>query len=121
MTDKLFDEFIKSKLERYDSGAPMHVWERMQKEKDDRRGFFFLNKRYWLLAIGLLLMISTGVILLETKSKQINQTIVQKNGVSNEQKNSVVPVAITDQSSSDVTSTLVESNCIDFSNRFSAC
>ncbi|XVJ65572.1 MAG: hypothetical protein HEQ40_05180 [Lacibacter sp.] len=105
MTDKLFDEFIKSKLERYDSGAPMHVWERMQKEKDDRRGFFFLNKRYWLLAIGLLLMISTGVILLETKSKQINQTIVQKNGVSNEQKNSVVPVAITDQSSSDVTST----------------
>jgi hypothetical protein len=105
MTDKLFDEFIKSKLERYDSGAPMHVWERMQKEKDDRRGFFFLNKHYWFLAIGLLLMISTGVILLATKSKQINQTLVQKNGAAAEQKRSVVPVAITDQSSSDVTST----------------
>lgn len=105
MTDKLFDEFIKSKLERYDSGAPMHVWERMQKEKDDRRGFFLLNKRYWLLAIGVLLMISTGVILLETKSKQINQTFVQKNTIADEQNLKVVPVTTTDGSASDKTAT----------------
>lgn len=105
MTDKLFDEFIKSKLERYDSGAPMHVWERMQKEKDDRRGFFFLNKRYWLLAIGLLLMISTGVILLQTKSNQFNQTLVQKSTIAQEKKLSIIPVTIVAQSVSSKTVT----------------
>lgn len=54
MTDKLFDEFVKGKLGQHDSGAPMQVWERIrEKEKDDRKGFFFFRK-YWLTAVVLL-------------------------------------------------------------------
>ncbi|MBY0478217.1 MAG: MSCRAMM family adhesin SdrC [Chitinophagaceae bacterium] len=54
MTDKLFDEFVKGKLGQHDSGAPMQVWERIrEKEKDDRKGFFFFRK-YWLTAVALL-------------------------------------------------------------------
>ncbi len=59
MTDKLFDEFVKAKLENYNSGVPMHVWERMKKEKHDRKGFFFFRNRY--LVVAALLLLSTGV------------------------------------------------------------
>jgi hypothetical protein len=59
MTDKLFDQFLKSKLEHYDSGAPMHVWERIKDDKDRRpKGFLFWRNRYIMLLAGLLL---TGV------------------------------------------------------------
>lgn len=59
MTDQMFDDFVKGKLEHYDSGAPMHVWERIrEKEKDDRKGFFFFRR--FLLA-GILLLTLTGI------------------------------------------------------------
>ncbi len=59
MTDQLFDDFVKGKLEHYDSGVPMHVWERIrEKEKDDRKGFFFFRR--FLLA-ALLLLSLTGI------------------------------------------------------------
>ncbi|MBS4065827.1 MAG: hypothetical protein KGZ74_14810 [Chitinophagaceae bacterium] len=68
MTDKLFDSFIKSKLEHYDSGAPMHVWERIKNDKDRKpKGFFFWRNRYILLLAGLFLTGITSYILLNNK------------------------------------------------------
>lgn len=59
MTDKLFDEFVKGKLEHYDSGAPMNVWQRIrEKEKDDRKGFFFFRR---FLLTGILLFTVAGI------------------------------------------------------------
>ncbi|MBX9784013.1 MAG: hypothetical protein K2X48_12055 [Chitinophagaceae bacterium] len=69
MTDKLFDEFVKSKLEQYDSGAPMHVWERMKKDKDDDpKGFFFWRNRYLLLIGALFLATGIGYLLMQRDS-----------------------------------------------------
>lgn len=70
MTDKLFDDFVQSKLEQYDSGAPMHVWERMQKEKNDRKGFFFFRKKFLILGIALLAFTGIGFITSELFLKQ---------------------------------------------------
>jgi hypothetical protein len=68
MTDKLFDSFIKSKLEQYDSGAPMHVWERIKKDKDRKpKGFFFWRNRYVLLLAGLFIGSGAAYFLLNKK------------------------------------------------------
>lgn len=74
MTDKLFDDFVKDKLKSYDSGAPMHVWERIrEKEKSDKKGFFFF-RRYFLTGMALLAL--TGIAYLTwntvSKSKHVN-------------------------------------------------
>lgn len=72
MTDQLFDDFVKGKLEHYDSGAPMHVWERIrEKEKDDRKGFFFFRR--FLLA-GILLLTLTGIGYFAAKQVKNNET-----------------------------------------------
>ncbi len=81
MTDKLFDEFVKSKLEHYDSGAPMHVWERIrEKEKDDKKGFFFF-KRFWL--TGIVMLTLTGMAYLTwnsvTKNNEKDQQVTAAN------------------------------------------
>jgi hypothetical protein len=73
MTDKLFDDFVQSKLEHYDSGAPMHVWDRIKKEKDDRKGFFFFRNRYWLLAAALLITTGGGFLIADSFSKKENK------------------------------------------------
>jgi hypothetical protein len=60
MNDKLFDDFLKEKLGTYDSGAPMHVWERIrEKDKDDRKWFFFF-RRYGIVTLGVLAVAITG-------------------------------------------------------------
>jgi hypothetical protein len=75
MTDKLFDEFVKSKLEQHDSGAPMHVWERIKRDKDDnpKAIFFWWNKKHWILLGVLLIASSTGFLLLK---KDVNPSVV---------------------------------------------
>lgn len=56
MTDKLFDDFFKQKLENHDSGAPMHVWEKVRcelHEDDDDKGIIWWKNPLWLIALFL--------------------------------------------------------------------
>lgn len=62
MTDKLFDDFLKQKLEHYDSGSPMHVWEKVRRElheDNDDKGVVWWKNPVWLLGIFLLSGITT--------------------------------------------------------------
>jgi hypothetical protein len=57
MKEESFESYIKEKLEQYDSGAPMHVWERIKKEKEERKyGFFFLKRYGWFLILAPIIM-----------------------------------------------------------------
>ena len=102
MTDKLFDEFVKSKLEQYDSGAPMNVWERIKKDKDDdpKGIFFWWNKKHWILLSVLLIASSTGFLLLKKESVSLAKTITSKKDVAN--------TSVNHQSSSNKTSSLTQ-------------
>ncbi len=84
MTDKLFDSFIKSKLESYDSGAPMHVWERIKKDDDDDpKGFFFwMWKNKYLLLSGMLLVATATGYWLKSYSKQ-DSTVAKSDSKNN--------------------------------------
>ena len=89
MTDKLFDDFVKDKLKSYDSGAPMHVWERIrEKDKSDKKGFFFF-RRYWLTGIALFAI--TGIAYLTwnavSKSKTVSDYSTQKEKINIQQEN----------------------------------
>lgn len=56
MTDKLFDNFLKQKLEHYDSGSPMNVWEKVRRElheDNDDKGVVWWKNPVWLLGIFL--------------------------------------------------------------------
>lgn len=127
MTDKLFDEFVKSKLENYNSGAPMHVWERMKKEKDDRKGFFFFRNRYLLVAALLLFSTCIGYVVINTNTTNSgtnikpanankNDKIIKSNSTSNttQEKNTTetanLNVSVTDQNPGDINSTETVSN-----------
>ncbi len=85
MTDKLFDEFVKDKLGQHNSGAPMHVWERIrEKEKDDKKGFFFF-KRFWL--TGIVLLTLSGMVYLTWDSVIKHSNQEQLLTTTTEQKN----------------------------------
>jgi hypothetical protein len=89
MTDKLFDDFVKDKLKSYDSGAPMHVWERIrEKDKSDKKGFFFF-RRYWLTGIALFAI--TGIAYLTwnavSKSKAVSNYSTQNEKLKIQQEN----------------------------------
>lgn len=58
MNDNQFDEFFKSKLEKFASDIPDDMWQRVHKQDKDRRGFFIL-RWYWF-AFLLLLFIGAG-------------------------------------------------------------
>lgn len=65
MTDKLFDGFFKQKLEQHDSGAPMHVWEKVRRElheDDNDKVIAWWRNPLWLLALLLLIGGTTTVI-----------------------------------------------------------
>lgn len=84
MTDKLFDEFVKSKLEQHDSGAPMHVWERIKKDKDDNpKGFFFWQNRYLLLLGALLLATGVGYLVMQRNAGNNQHTTSTTSGNDN--------------------------------------
>jgi hypothetical protein len=102
MSNQLFDQFLKEKLDDYDSGAPMHVWERIrEKEKDDKKVFFWW-KSALLIGFVLLSVSAIGYFAWNAGSKKIitatnentnttvnentkseNETIAQTNSSSN--------------------------------------
>lgn len=72
MSDQLFDKFMRDKLDHYDSGAPMHVWERIrEKEKDDKKAFFWW-KKYLLVGVVLLGISALGYLVWGSIKNEIN-------------------------------------------------
>jgi hypothetical protein len=109
MTDKLFDSFIKSKLEQHDSGAPMHVWERIKEDKDRKpKGFFFWRNRYMLLLAGLLLGGGATYFLLNRNEPvSIAETINQLTAKPN---NAVAETSSNNQSSTNINNSSGDDN-----------
>ena len=97
MKDQQFDDFVKSKLEQYDSGAPMHVWERIrEKEKDDKKGFFFL-RRYLLTGIALVTLTGIGFLTWNSNAKNAEQKTATSSQVNtNNNKENITPTAFTE-------------------------
>lgn len=97
MKDQQFDDFVKGKLEQYDSGAPMQIWERIrEKEKDDKKGFFFF-RRYFLTGIALVALTGIGFLTWNSNSKNVNAelkttTLSQVN--SNSNKETITPSTV---------------------------
>ncbi|MCX6208458.1 MAG: hypothetical protein NTZ59_02865, partial [Bacteroidetes bacterium] len=60
MTDKLFDSFIKQKLEHFESEVPLGLWEKiMPEEKRKPKAFWWFNKRAIITAIALISSVAT--------------------------------------------------------------
>jgi len=97
MKDQQFDDFVKGKLEQYDSGAPMQVWERIrEKEKDDKKGFFFF-RRYFLTGIALVALTGIGFLTWNSNAKNVNAelkttTLSQVN--TNNNKETITPSTV---------------------------
>jgi len=110
MTDKLFDDFVKDKLGQHNSGAPMHVWERIrEKEKDNKKGFFFF-KRFWL--TGIVLLTLSGMVYLSWDSviKHSNQeklltTTTEQNNTNNSNQTSTIAQTENDQNKAGLSAT----------------
>lgn len=67
MTDKLFDDFFKQKLENHDSGAPMNVWEKVRRElhgDDNDKGIIWWRNPLWLIALFFIVggITTTGIV-----------------------------------------------------------
>lgn len=97
MKDQQFDDFVKGKLEQYDSGAPMQVWERIrEKEKDDKKGFFFF-RRYFLTGIALVALTGIGFLTWNSNAKNAEQKTVTPSQVNtNNNKENITPLAFTE-------------------------
>jgi hypothetical protein len=87
MTDKLFDDFVKTKLENFDSGAPMHVWERIKDDKDRKpKGFFLWQKPIMLLLAGLFISGGAVYFSLDQKNDAAISSIVSSTEFKNNQE-----------------------------------
>jgi len=62
MTDKLFDNFVRDKLEQYPSPVPEGLWEKIVNEKSRKpKGFWWISTQGWLTGIGVAAMITGGL------------------------------------------------------------
>lgn len=80
MTEKLFDDFFKQKLENHDSGAPMHVWEKVRRElheDDDDKGIIWWRNPIWLIAIFLLAGGITSTSIIGSKKGWFTKSVSQ--------------------------------------------
>lgn len=97
MKDQQFDDFVKGKLEQYDSGIPMQVWERIrEKEKADKKGFFFF-RRYLLTGIALVALTGIGFLTWNSNAKNAEPktaTLSQVN--TNNSKENITPTAVSE-------------------------
>ena len=87
MTDKLFDDFFKKKLEDHDSGAPMHVWEKVRRElheDDDDKGIIWWRNPLWLIALFLFIGGGTAIGIAGSKNNWFGKPTVAATSVDNE-------------------------------------
>ncbi|OIR14332.1 hypothetical protein GALL_48040 [mine drainage metagenome] len=92
MQEKVFDNFIRSKLENYSSPVPDGLWEKIVRDKDRRpKGFWWINKYGLLTVIAVIILIAVSLFYV-TNQKQNNvknntNSTLNTNQVSTEQKN----------------------------------
>jgi hypothetical protein len=97
MTDKLFDDFFKQKLEHHDSGVPLHVWEKVRRqlhEDDDDRKVAWWRSSLWLIALILGGLTTAGIFYYFNKSSaKVDSFVATKNesGIINTQQNHTKP------------------------------
>ena len=79
MTDKLFDNFVRDRLENYPSPIPEGLWEKIADEKNKRpKAFWWQNNGGWYAGMGVIALMSGAYFLLNNlKEKNIdfNSTI----------------------------------------------
>ncbi len=60
MTDKLFDSFIKQKLEHYESKVPQGLWDKIMPEEEKKpKGFWWMSRTAILIAIAVTVGVGT--------------------------------------------------------------
>ena len=87
MTDKLFDDFFKKKLEDHDSGAPIHVWEKVRRElheDDDDKGIIWWRNPLWLIALFLFIGGGTAIGIAGSKNNWFGKPTVAATTADNE-------------------------------------
>ena len=65
MTDKLFDNFVRDRLENYPSPIPEGLWEKIADEKNKRpKAFWWQNNGGWYAGMGVIALMSGAYFLL---------------------------------------------------------
>lgn len=84
MTDKLFDNYVRDKLDNYSSPIPSGLWEKIFDEKSRKpKGFWWQKNLGWYTGIGIIAFLSgTYFVLNNQKEKAIAYNSTLKNSVS---------------------------------------
>jgi hypothetical protein len=73
MTDKLFDDYVRNKLESYSSSIPSGLWEKIIDEKEKKPKIFWWQPNIgWYAAIGILMLIGSGSYFILHNQKEKN-------------------------------------------------
>jgi hypothetical protein len=70
MTDKLFDSFIKHKLDNFESEVPADMWNRITEKKKKRRAIFWWNMKAAYLFIGVAIVAISIAFLYKSKAAE---------------------------------------------------
>lgn len=92
MQEKVFDNFIRSKLENYSSPVPDGLWEKIVRDKDRRpKGFWWINKYGLLTVIAVIILIAVSLFYVTNQKqnsvKNNTNSTLNTNQASTEQKN----------------------------------
>ena len=95
MPEKLFDNFMRSKLENYSSPVPEGLWEKIVRDKERKpKVFWWNNPKGILSAIGILVVLSSLIYMANYSSNKntilnnSNNSTLHNNPISNQQSNS---------------------------------
>jgi hypothetical protein len=91
MPEKLFDNFMRSKLKNYASPVPEGLWEKIVSDKDRKPKVFWWNNRLGLVAIALLVLTTGGIFIANNYYNQhnitFNNSTLQNNNTTSIQNN----------------------------------
>ncbi|HEX3024773.1 MAG TPA: hypothetical protein VHP12_06145 [Chitinophagaceae bacterium] len=109
MQEKVFDNFIRSKLENYSSPVPGGLWEKIIRDKDQRPKGFWWRNRYGLLTVIAVVVVTAVSLFYVTNQKQnnlknntnstltINQASTEQNKKASVNNNSTTDINTPDQ------------------------
>lgn len=117
MTDKLFDSFIKQKLENFESKVPEGLWDKiMPEEKKKPKVFWWFNKTAMIIAIALLVG-GASTTYVVTRDENITKNDNKKSlKNTTEQNDTVIKQSIVENTTSDAknqNSLNIEQNILD--------